>query len=364
MQPRRRRRGIGLAIIAASLVLTVGAAPMIGFGADHLDAPNLTSPQMRPDADINDVYVFQGADPTNTVIALTTHPAVGAIAPYGYATDVTYAIRVDRTGDAVADIRYSFRFRERTNGASPVQRYTVRRWDESGTTIVARGVTGDRRVSVAGGGRVFAGLRSDPFFFDLDAFRGTVLGEGDRRFCDGNAVDFFEDLNVQGIVLEVPDQALGGNIGVWAVTTGRDVGRIDRMGRPAINTVFNSGDDKNRFNLGRPASDRARFGDNVVSVLKTFSALDAEGAYTDAQANTLADVLLPDMVTYDTSTTAVGPLNGRALSDDVIDASLNIVTGGFPFPGRDDTGAITSDCVGPHTDYLARFPYLGRPHAH
>jgi len=136
------------------------------------------------------------------------------------------------------------------------------------------------------------------------------------------------------------------------------------MGRPAINTVFNSGEDKNLFNAGRPSTDRAAFGDNVVSVLKTFSGLDTEGVYSDAEANTLADVLLPDMVTYDTSTKAVGPLNGRALADDVIDAELNIVTGGFPFAGRNATGAITSDCVGPHADYLSFFPYLGRPHAH
>ena len=67
--------------------------------------------------------------------------------------------------------------------------------------------------------------------------------------------------------------------------------------------------------------------------------------------------------TYDTGTAAAGPLNGRALADDVIDAELNIVTGGFAFDGRDGTGAITGDCVGAHDDYLSAFPYLGEPHA-
>jgi hypothetical protein len=100
----------------------------------------------------------------------------------------------------------------------------------------------------------------------------------------------------------------------------------------------------------------------VVSVLKTFSAFDAEGAYSNAEARTLMRVLLPDVVTYNTRTDAAGPLNGRALDDDVIDIELNIVTGGFPFDGRNGTGAITGDCVGPHTDYLGSFPYLGEPH--
>jgi hypothetical protein len=134
------------------------------------------------------------------------------------------------------------------------------------------------------------------------------------------------------------------------------------MGRPAINTVFNSGNDKNLFNHGRPATDFARFSANVIGVLKTFSALDTEGRYTNGQARTLATVLLPDMVTYDTDTDAVGPLNGRALADDVIDAELNIVTGGFPFQGRNDKGAIPSDCVDAHDDYMNAFPYLGVPH--
>ena len=82
-----------------------------------------------------------------------------------------------------------------------------------------------------GGGRAFAGLRSDPFFFDLAAFQGSVLGSGDRAFCDGNEVDFFESLNSNAIVLQVPDSALGRTIGVWAVTTTDDgAGRPSRSG--------------------------------------------------------------------------------------------------------------------------------------
>ncbi len=98
-------------------------------------------------------------------------------------------------------------------------------------------------LEVAGGGKVFAGLRSDPFFFDLAGFQGSVLGMGDRRFCDADKVDFFAELNANAIVLQVPDAALGRTIGVWAVTTTDGGERVDRMGRPAIYTVFNSGTD-------------------------------------------------------------------------------------------------------------------------
>ena len=47
-----------------------------------------------------------------------------------------------------------------------------------------------------------------------------------------------------------------------------------------------------------------------------------------------------------------GFLNGRRLRDDVIDIELNLVT----------NGKITGDGVGRHSDYLSRFPYLGKPH--
>ena len=86
MDPKRTKL-LGSVIAASALVLALGAAPMIGFGADHLDAPNLTAPSMRPDADINDVYAFPGNNEKRTVIAVTTHPAAGAIAPLEFAAE-------------------------------------------------------------------------------------------------------------------------------------------------------------------------------------------------------------------------------------------------------------------------------------
>jgi len=174
-------------------------------------------------------------------------------------------------------------------------------------------------------------------------------------------------------VLQVPDSKLGGNIGVWATTeqwiNGNWVGR-DQMGRPAINTVFNStAADKEAFNVTPPALQRTAMGglfrNNTIGVLTALSGLDSEGSYAPAQAGALADFLLPDVITYDTSTAAVGPLNGRALIDDVIDTELNITTGGDPldlFTDRDATGGVPSDCVGAHSDYQSTFPYLGVPH--
>ena len=81
------------------------------------------------------------------------------------------------------------------------------------------------------------------------------------------------------------------------------------------------------------------------------SELQTLGGYTASQAMGIAEILLPDVLTFDYSSSA-GFLNGRRLQDDVIDIELNLVT----------NGKVKGDGVGPHTDYLSDFPYLGNPH--
>jgi hypothetical protein len=372
----RRRLGTLTALAVASLILTLGVAPLLTSGADHLDAPSLGSISVNPDdtlnvskvrgpLDINDVYVFRGSDASRTALAMTVNPAVNLLGPATFEPGARYRLKIDTDGDARADTIYAAIFRK--PDANGVQRYFVKRDGRrvaSGYTDDAKGEPWSRD-----GVQAFAGTRSDPFFFDLLGFLGSVKGQGTRRLNDGNETDFFAGLNTQAIVIEVPNAALGGdgsNIGVWA-TTRNDGVRADQMGRPAINTVFNgTAADKERFNVTAPAKQPTAMGGtfraNVIGVLQAFSALDAEGAYSDAEAGGLADVLLPDVITYTVGSVAAGPLNGRGLADDVIDAELNIVTGGFAFAGRDAVGGIPTDGVGAHDDYMATFPYLGVPH--
>src|SRR5918992_131347 len=120
----RKRSHIVPAVVTSALVLALGAVPLLSMGADHLDAPGTMSPSGRNDGDINDVYVFEGNNPSKTVIAVTTHPDDG------------------------------------------VQTYRVaRRRGDGDAHRIGKGKTGSS-TSLPGGGRAFAGLRSDPFFFD------------------------------------------------------------------------------------------------------------------------------------------------------------------------------------------------------
>src|SRR6266571_4521154 len=78
-----------------------------------------------------------------------------------------------------------------------------------GATL-AQGQTGAIFPGI-GDSKVFAGLRDDPFFFDLAAFKGL------HQFCDEFTRDFFAGFNVNAMVLQVNTDSLGDspNIGVW-----------------------------------------------------------------------------------------------------------------------------------------------------
>ena len=372
---RRATRALS-ALGVTALILTLGLAPMLTSGADHLDAPSLGSISVNPNdslnvskvrgpLDINDVYAFRGSDASRTVLAMTVNPAINLLGPTTFQAGAAYTLNVDTGTDAIADSRITTTFGD--PDARGVQHYTVKLNDRavaSGFTDGAKGKVQSRSGVVA-----FAGMRSDPFFFDLLGFLGTVKGQGTRTLNDGNQSDFFVGLNTLAIVVELPNAAIGGtgtNIGVWATTSLNGM-QADQMGRPAINTVFNgSVADKEAFNVtppsAQPTAMGGKFRTNVVGVLQFFSSLDTEGAYTLEQAGALADILLPDVIRYTLGSVAAGPLNGRGLADDVIDAELNIVTGGIAFAGRNGVGAIPTDGVGPHGDYLGTFPYLGVPH--
>lgn len=372
------RRALLLVTLVAIVAMIATLIPSLsGDAADHLDASAGGSPAANPMADINDLYAFQGADSSKTVLAVTVVPAAPANASFG--DNVLYEIKVDTTGDAVEDIAYEFNFSSvRANGSQyVVASKSTGAQAQDGVfngTVMAYGQVG-KTLTATGNGTLFTGLRSDPFFFDLDAFLNVVNGGNlstGRQFGDANATDFFKNLDTLAIVLEVPD--FGGAINVWS-TTSINGTQIDRIGRPAINTVVNDSGalvnadsgNKNLYNASEPKNDAANFTAAAASALTVLSSIDTEGSFEADELNTLAGILLPDVLPFDKTSTLPAPLNGRALADDVISTSLTIVTGGDPLdilgPDRDANGAINSGGVPAHTDYLSTFPYLGVPHA-
>ncbi len=316
--------------------------------ADHLDAPGLMSPNSDPRVDITDHYAFQKpGDDDKTILILNVNPLAPTLAT-SFEPGAIYEFKVDTDADALAEINFRVTFSQVKNGKqwAQVRREVV--GGDSETIIEHAPVNFDSSITITRNGpyKFYAGFRSDPFFFDLIGFLHGLKFTGS---------DFFIDKNVFSIALEVPNHALGSNpnIGIWVRTlkaTGDadfdadDLVQNDQMGRPAINTVFNHGNDKITFNNTPPSKQRALFGESFENTLKSFG-------YDDAHADAITNILLPDILTYNYNSSA-GFLNGRKLTDDVIDIELALVT----------NGQVTTDMVGPHTDYLSEFPYVGNPH--
>lgn len=218
----------GLVLIAlCALGLTVGE----GFltGADHTDGPLATGDQA---ADIADVYTFRNG--SNLVLAMTiSNVQAGPEIELGRSIldpEVLYQFEIDDDGDAVED----FVVQAVVTGAPTDQTlHVVGPVVPTITGTSGRLVTDGPRASVEvstgtsarteteDGLTIFAGVRDDPFFFDLTRFQAILAGQA-TSFNDPGT-DTFAGLNVYAIVVELPLAALGdpADLTVWGTTSRR-----------------------------------------------------------------------------------------------------------------------------------------------
>ena len=309
--------------------------------SDHFDTDDSRT-------DLTDLYIFpspQGGE--RSVLILDFNPEASAD-EVAFDPAASYELKIDTDGDLEADVAFHVLFAASSDGPASATVYratgaAARVTGPAGEMIVLDArvpMDGSSQVVTANGYRFFAGLRSDPHFKDVKGFRNNFQFTGD---------DPVARRNVFGIVLEVPNGDLGGaSIRLWARTmtlVDGEVRQVDQAGRPGINNTFNDPEpDRLEFNATPPAEQRARFRDRFVTFLLGLG-------YPDDEARALALGFLPDVLEYDPSDPPGYP-NGRGLTDDTADLLAALLT----------RGRITSDLVGPHTDLLDDFPYLGPPH--
>ncbi len=216
-----------LASVGAALCL--GAAALGSFtlirGADHTDSPLAAADQA---ADIADLYSFRSGD--NLVLALTISNAQAApeiqLGRSIFDPDVLYQINIDNDGDAVEDlVIQGFVTGNPSNHVMHV-RGPVAPLATGTSAMIVSGPATNVRVSTgvspiiktAGDMTVFAGVRDDPFFFDLGQFNAIISGQA-GAFNDPG-MDSFAGLNVFAIVVELPIEMLGdpATTSVWAST--------------------------------------------------------------------------------------------------------------------------------------------------
>ncbi|MGP4009985.1 DUF4331 domain-containing protein [Streptomyces sp. 4N124] len=239
------------------------------------------------------------------------------------------------------------------------------------------------------GATTFAGQADDPFFLDLRVF--DLLYGGNLSEV-GN--DTLKGYNVNSIALQVPTDMITESaeqpiVGIWSTTQRKNAqgyfSQVSRLGSPLVNEVVNPLKDKDKFNASSPWDD-AQFLKNVTNpelpkLIEAIYKIDAP----DEPRNDLVDVFLkgveglnqPPHVRASEQlrlNTSIKPAaepkrlgvldgdnagfpNGRRLTDDVLDASLQVVEGELVGAKNDLGDAVDKN----DKDFEKAFPYVALP---
>jgi hypothetical protein len=217
--------------------------------SDHFSGPRALA---GPAGDICDVYAFPSPErPGHLVLAMTVSPLAMPDSTFSDAIVCRFRLRplrieVDRRafafGPEESELVFAVSFdapRPGARGAAPLQ---------DGVCTSPFGVRVPFRVNDDRGGRdaglrVYAGLRSDPFFIDLPAYLETVTT---RRLAFKNqGENSLAGLNILAMVIEVDCAPVLQRTGTpllavvgETVVAGKLPIRIERFGRPEIKNVI------------------------------------------------------------------------------------------------------------------------------
>jgi uncharacterized protein DUF4331 len=221
-------------IITAIGGLSLAALSVFLIAADHIDAPAVAGTNV----DIADLYAFEGDNPNTTVFVATLQGPLepGTVTENAvFDEDVLIEFNIDNTGDFVEDlVIQAIRRDSIVNDSTIIKKMyffgpaevepedtglSSNVYVNAGTGQVEISTTEESFISTTTSGMsFFAGPRRDYFYFDFNRFNevanGTAAPEG--FFPPGEATDFFENLNVLAIIVEVPNFMLGeapGHIG-------------------------------------------------------------------------------------------------------------------------------------------------------
>ena len=410
--------------------------------SSHREAPAIAE---DPVADLTDVYAFVSPDRLDsTTLVMNVNPfetPAGGPNFHKFGDDVLYEFNIDNNGDAVADVKYQFRFKTtysnpntflyNTNQVTSLddpdlnvkRTYTLTevrggKSTDIGTKLIVapanvgpRSMPNYRALAESANAtlenssiRVFAGPRDDPFFADL----GAIFDLGGLRPLNAAHLiplptapgkDYLAGFNVHSIVLQVPSSRLTAGdsvIGMWATTSRRVPGasgaadtwkQVARLGQPLVNEVIVPVGAKDLFNSSSPDKD-AQFAKGVLEPeLGKLIPVLYPGVKVPTAVSTglklggredLATIFLTgipgvnqpkgvkpsEQLRLNTASAKSAFPNGRGLSDDVIDAALQVVAGATDF--SKEFKIFPNNALGDGVDFndkefLPRFPYVGMP---
>ena len=285
--------------------------------SDHIDGPR----QMGdPSADLSDLFAFTSPEnPARTVIAACVFPSAGTSAMFSNAVDYAFAMRrvtVAGLGDAAKfqpgeeEIRFSCRFDNlKRNGAvpNPVQSGTCTLPDRRTLSIVVNDENGTSTPD--GIFRVFAGLRSDPFYL---AWLVPGVRKGPNLLLHDNVLAIVIEFDTKR-VLDPDKGALFGAIAETVPLRPNVIGlkppRIDWIGKPEQtnmrlgNAEAGPIDLRDLWNQQTPfaidADLKPVFRERLTASLKNWDMRDGVADWTPAALAANANVFLDDFLLFD-----------------------------------------------------------------
>ena len=217
--------------------------------SDHFSGPRAIA---GPGGDIGDVYVFPNPEaPGKLVLVMTVRPLSAPDTSFSDAVVCRFRLRPleikqdsrsFKYGPEESELVFRCTFDEPqagVNGARPVQ---------NGHLVAPSGETVDFRVDDETGAgreglRVYAGLRSDPFWIDLPSYLESIK-TGQLAFKQP-APNWGDNFNILSIVVEVDSEQLLKDTGTpllavvgETVVAGKLPIRLERFGRPEIKNVI------------------------------------------------------------------------------------------------------------------------------
>src|ERR1043166_313868 len=215
--------------------------------SDHVDGPRQIG---DPPADISDLFAFTSPEnPARTVLALCVFPSAGESAVFSNVIDHRIAVR----RVTVAGIGNAAKFQPADDEIRFSVRFDVLKRDDTTGNVIQSGVCtlpDGRKLSLTvndekgastpeGDVRVFAGLRSDPFYL---AWIAATLEKVPNLLQHDNVLCIVVELDTRRVL----DPAKGSLFGALAETVpvpqprgriGHPPARVDWVGRPEQTNV-------------------------------------------------------------------------------------------------------------------------------
>jgi hypothetical protein len=384
--------------IAALLVAT--SLPKALLASDHDDGETDTKGR---NLNLTDLYAFRDKDQNangsagDLVLVMNTNPRSIARQQYFFSTNARYEFKLTRVADKDAtptgkeDVTLRFEFAPPNVHQQQQIKFTVIKdgKETSANNLRTTPINEKQVVNELGADgskvSVFAGLREDPFFFDVEQFfrvRSGALGTGPAVGFrpPAQAIDFAKGYNVNSIAVRVPQKLLqtpgtgeAGIFDIWETISVRDPAtgkyqQVERLGRPGINEgLVTSNNLLNIFNSVPPTVDLSPAAGPIgADAARTLKAL----GNSDERTKTLLTAFLPDVMRIDTSGPSGyanalnikgSPIRGRMLLDDTIDITLSVLTNGAVKSDNVSYEGTPGNPAQGHRPLESAFPYLASP---